>query len=152
MTQMTFRLIELLFSQDHLRIVHITASRNTQTLHIQVHILHVFRRDVELVIRKPHHTSLIDLNLTFTYFFRITTVRNTHITREAQFDRQVEVLRLITRKPDTRNSFLCDIVYSSANSVFRIITFGSQCDDFISVDGHHLSHSHMAQRNTYCAE
>ena len=83
MAKVTFRLIEFLFSFLYLRIIHIPAGRHTQAVHIQVHILHVLGRHVQLVVRKSHHTALIHLYLSLTYLLRITAVGHPHVTGES---------------------------------------------------------------------
>ena len=85
MTEMTFGFIEVLFPFDYLRIVYITPGGNTKTLHIEIYVFHLFCADIQLVVRKPHHATLVYLYLSFTDFFRIAAVGNAHITGESQF-------------------------------------------------------------------
>ena len=80
MAKMALGFIEILFSPYHLRVIHITPCRNTKTLHIQVNIFHIFCRNIQLGIRKPHHAALIHLGLPLAYLFRIAAIGNTHIT------------------------------------------------------------------------
>ena len=96
MAEMALRLIKILLTLDHLFIIHIATCRNTKALHVEVYILHLFCRYIQLGIRKSHHTALIYLCLSFTDFFGIAAVRNSHIAGETKFHCQVGMLCFIT--------------------------------------------------------
>ena len=95
MAEMTFRLIKFLFAHLHHRIVDIPACRHSQTLHIKIHILHIFGRDIQLVVKQTHHGTLSHLMLSLADLFRISAVGDTHIARKTKFNCQISVLRLV---------------------------------------------------------
>ena len=152
MAKMTFGLIEFLFTLNDLWIIDITASRHTKALHIQIYIFHILGRYIELSIRESHHTALINLCLPLTNFFRITAVRHTHIAGEAQFHRQIGMLGLIAGQSQAIHSFFCYIIATTANTILGIITLSGKSFYFFRIKCHHLPHTDMTQRNTYCTE
>ena len=95
MTEVALGLVEHLFATDHMRIVHIATGRYAQSLHIEVHVLHVLGSDIELVVEQAHHASLIDLQLSLTDFLGIAAVGHTHVTAEAQLHGKVGMLCLV---------------------------------------------------------
>ena len=62
------------------------------------------------------------------------------------------MLGFVARKSQTQHSPFVDVIGTSADAIFGIIASGSQCLDFFRLDGHHLSHPHMTQRDTYRTE
>ena len=140
---MAFCSIEILFSPDHSRIVHITSGRHSQSLHIQIHIFHIFRRYIQLVISQSHHTPLIDLCLSFTDLLRITAIGHSHITRKTEFYRQVGMLSFITGYSQRKYTPFVDIITPPTDPIFRIITFCSQSFDLSPVERHNLPHTDM---------
>ena len=100
MTEVTACLIEQLFTRLHVVIVHIATRRHSQPLHIEVHVLHVFRRHVEVLIAEPHHRTFLHLQLSLADLLGVTAVGHTHITGETEFHRQVGMLCLVTRQAE----------------------------------------------------
>ena len=145
MAKVAFGFIELLLAFDNLFVIHIAAGRYPQALQVEVHILHILCRYIQLIIRQPHHTALFHLQLPFTDFFRITAVGNSQIAGETQFYGQVCMLCLVTRQSQTLHTFLRNVITASANAVFGIIAFGSKRLNLFRIERHHLSHSHMPQ-------
>ena len=148
MAKVAFGFIELLLSFDNLFVIHIAAGRHTQTLHIEVYVLHILRRYIQLVVGQPHHAALLHLQLPFTDFLRITAVGHSQIAGEAQFHGQVCMLGLVARQSQTFHAFLHNVITASANTVFGVITFGGKRLNLFRVERHHLSHSHMPQGDT----
>ena len=102
MAKMTFRLIEVPFSPFHLLVVHVTARWHTEALHVEVYILHIFRRHLQLGIGEPHHAALTHLHLSFADLFGIAAVSDTHIAGETEFYGQVGMLRLVAGQSQLR--------------------------------------------------
>ena len=99
MAQVAFGLVEHLLPAFHRRIVHVAAGRYTKALHVQVHILHFFRADVQLVVCQSHHASVLHLELSFADLFRIAAVRDAQVTAEAKFHGQVGMLCFVAAQP-----------------------------------------------------
>ena len=148
MTEVTTCLIEQLFTRLHVVIVHITTRRHSQPLHIEVHVLHVFRRHVEVLIAEPHHRTFLHLQLSLADLLGVTAVGHTHITGETEFHRQVGMLCLVTRQAELQLTPFVDIVTPSADAPLGIVALSGQRLDLIGIERHHLSHTDMAQRHT----
>ena len=145
MAEVTFCLVEVLFSFDHLRIINIATGRNTEALHIEVYVFHLLGGNIQLIIGESHHASLVDLYLSFANLFGITAVGNTHVTGKTEFYSKVGMLRFIAGQSQRSYSPFGDVVATSADSIFRIVAFRCKCFYFGRVQCHHLSHTYMAQ-------
>ena len=129
-TEMTLRFVEHLFAnRDEFPLVDGAAficgrllcatqssGRHTESVQVEVHVLHVFGRDVEMVIEQSHHRTLLHLRLSLAYLFGVTTVCCTHVRREAKLDSQVCMLCLIARQAELQLATLVDVVAAAASS------------------------------------
>ena len=75
-----------------------------------------------------------------------------HVAREAQFDGQVEVLRLVAGEAHAGDALLGNVVAASADAILRIVALGGKGLNLTGVDGHHLPHAHVAQGDADGAE
>lgn len=73
----------------------IAPGRYTQRLQVKIHILHVLRAYVQLIIRQAHHTPLAHLALPFTNLLRIPAVGSPHAhVAKRNANRAKQILRL----------------------------------------------------------
>ena len=128
------------------------SGRHTEAVQVEVHVLHVLGRNVELVIKQSHHRTLLHLRLSLAYLFGVTTVRCTHVRREAQLDGQVRVLCLITRQAELPYAALGDVVAAAAYPKLRVVRLRRKLFYLVAVESHHLSHADVPKRNAYRAE
>ena len=152
MTQVALRLVKVLLPLHYLRIVHIAPGRYTQRLQVKIHILHVLRAYVQLIIRQPHHTTLTHLALPFTNLLRIPAVGSPHVARETQLHSQVGMLRLVARQSQAPHSPFDDVVTPPADAIFGVIAFCRQRFNLHRIQCHHLPHAHVAKRNAHRAK
>ena len=107
-------------------------------MEIEIHILHLLGGDIQLVVGQAHHAALIHLELPLANLLRIATVGHTHITGEAQLDREIRMLRLVAGKAQSLHASLVDVVGSSTDAIFRVVAPGGQGLDLGRVECHHL--------------
>ena len=165
-TEMTLRFVEHLFAnRDEFPFVDGAAficgrllcaaqssGRHAEAVQVEVHVLHVLGRDVEMVIEQSHHRTLLHLRLSLAYLLGITTVRCAHVRREAQLDGQVRVLCFVARQSQLTDAALGDVIASAAYPVLRIVRLCRELFYLVAVQGHHLTHANVPKRNANCAE
>ena len=142
-------LIEHLFAALHFGVVHVATGGHTEGVEVEIDVLHVLGGDFEPTVGQSHRTGLRNLRLSLRNLFGVATVGHTHVAGETEFDGEVGVLRLIARKAELIFAALEDIIGTTGDAVFGIVAFARQGFDFFRVEGHHLSHADVAQRNTY---
>ena len=133
---------------NHTRVIYISSGRHAQALHIEIHVFHIIGWDIQLVVEQAHHTSLVDLPLSFANLLGVSAIGHAHITAESQFYSQVGMLCLIARKTQLQTSSFIDVVSLTTDAKFRIIALSGQCLNLVSIDGHNLSHTYMSQGDT----
>ena len=165
-TEMTLRFVEHLFAnRDEFPLVDGAAficgrllcatqssGRHAESVQVEVHVLHVLGRDVEMVIEQSHHRTLLHLRLSLAYLFGVTAVGCAHVRREAKLDGQVRVLCFVARQSQLTDAAFGDVIASAAYPVLRIVRLRRELFYLVTVQSHHLAHANVPKRNANCAE